>query len=303
MSNSAYTGFPNPTADTLVGTTLAANVTISSLQAVGTITTGVWNGTPIANAYIASAATWNAKQAALTLTTTGSTGPATLTGATLNIPQYAGASYTAGTGLTLTAGAFSVNTSQNIGTLSNLTTNGLMKTSGGNGTLGIAVAGTDYQAPLVSGTTIKTVNSTTLLGSGDIALQATLVSGTNIKTINGNSILGSGNLVISGGTNKFNGQLYVPATYNTTAYILTSNRIQFQINGLYGLQCTSGTVTLTVTKNGTNVTGLTNLNISSTPQDIVLGSAVVVAVGDAINYVWSGNNNAVDVRGTFDNNY
>ncbi len=44
------------------------------------------------------------------------------------------------------------------------------------------------QATLVSGTTIKTVNSTSLLGSGNVAVQETLVSGTNIKTINGTSV-------------------------------------------------------------------------------------------------------------------
>lgn len=53
---------------------------------------------------------------------------------------------------------------------------------------------TSRQAALVSGTNIKTVNSTSLLGSGNIAVQPTLVSGTNIKTINGTSILGSGNI-------------------------------------------------------------------------------------------------------------
>jgi hypothetical protein len=55
------------------------------------------------------------------------------------------------------------------------------------------------QSLLVSGTNIKTVNSTSLLGSGNLAVQEILVSGTNIKTVNGNSLLGSGNLVISGG--------------------------------------------------------------------------------------------------------
>lgn len=53
------------------------------------------------------------------------------------------------------------------------------------------------QATLVSGTSIKTVNSTSLLGSGDVAVQATLVSGTNIKTINGSTVLGSGNLTVT----------------------------------------------------------------------------------------------------------
>ncbi len=92
-----------------------------------------------------------------------------------------------------------------------------------------------FQAKLVSGTNIKTVNNTSLLGSGNVSItvptasttaplmdgtatygsgttyargnhrhptdtsrQATLVSGTNIKTVNGNSLLGSGNLAISG---------------------------------------------------------------------------------------------------------
>lgn len=67
---------------------------------------------------------------------------------------------TAGTGLTLTAGAFSVNTSQNISTLSNLTSNGLVKTSGGTGALSIASAGTDYQLPIAL-TTIGTSGAAT----------------------------------------------------------------------------------------------------------------------------------------------
>lgn len=55
------------------------------------------------------------------------------------------------------------------------------------------------QPTLVSGTNIVTINSTSLLGSGNIAVQPTLVSGTNIKTINGTSVLGSGDLVVGGG--------------------------------------------------------------------------------------------------------
>jgi hypothetical protein len=55
------------------------------------------------------------------------------------------------------------------------------------------------QPTLVSGTSIKTINSTTLLGSGDLAVQPTLVSATNIKTINSTSLLGSGDIAISTG--------------------------------------------------------------------------------------------------------
>jgi hypothetical protein len=44
--------------------------------------------TDLADTYIASATTWNAKQNAITLTTTGNSGASTLVGATLNVPTY-----------------------------------------------------------------------------------------------------------------------------------------------------------------------------------------------------------------------
>jgi hypothetical protein len=53
------------------------------------------------------------------------------------------------------------------------------------------------QPTLVSGTSIKTVNSNSLLGAGDVAVQPTLVSGTNIKTLNSVSLLGSGDIVLA----------------------------------------------------------------------------------------------------------
>jgi len=65
-----------------------------------------------------------------------------------------------------------------------------------------ALSSTDWstfnskQDTLVSGTSIKTVNSTSLLGSGDVSVQATLVSGTNIKTVNSTSLLGSGDVSV-----------------------------------------------------------------------------------------------------------
>lgn len=50
----------------LSSTALGSTVVGSSLTSVGTIGTGVWNATAIADNYISSAATWNAKQSALT---------------------------------------------------------------------------------------------------------------------------------------------------------------------------------------------------------------------------------------------
>ncbi len=82
----------------------------TSITTLGTIGTGTWQGTPVADAYIASAATWNAKENALTFST----------------------------GLTRSTNTITVNTSQNISTLSNLTSNGFVKTSGGTGALSVS---------------------------------------------------------------------------------------------------------------------------------------------------------------------
>lgn len=54
------------------------------------------------------------------------------------------------------------------------------------------------QVILLDNVDTKTINNTSLLGAGNIAVQEPLVSGTNIKTVNGQSLLGSGDIEISG---------------------------------------------------------------------------------------------------------
>jgi hypothetical protein len=81
------------TAESMAGVTLAANVVSSSLSSVGTITSGVWQGTPVANGYLAnSTTTVNGQSCALggscTITPaagtlTGSSLPSTITGSSL----------------------------------------------------------------------------------------------------------------------------------------------------------------------------------------------------------------------------
>lgn len=73
------------TDDTNVTLTLGGSPSTALLAATSLILG--WTGT-LADARITSASTWNAKQNAITLTTTGTSGAATLVGSTLNIPQY-----------------------------------------------------------------------------------------------------------------------------------------------------------------------------------------------------------------------
>lgn len=100
------------------------------------------------------------------------------------------------------------------------------------------------QPTLTSGTNIKTVNSTSLLGSGNVAVQPTLVSGTNIKTVNSTSLLGSGNVAVQptlvSGTNI--------KTINSTT-LLGSGNISVQptlsvTNGTNAVTKTSGNATV-----------------------------------------------------------
>lgn len=92
------------------------------------------------------------------------------------------------------------------------------------------------QPTLTSGTNIKTVNSTSLLGSGNVAVQPTLVSGTNIKTVNSTSLLGSGNVAVQptlvSGTNiKTINNTSLLSSGNMT--LLTENDIYYKKNDTY----------------------------------------------------------------------
>lgn len=87
------------------------------------------------------------------------------------------------------------------------------------------------QPTLVSGTNIKTVNSTSLLGSGNIAVQPTLVSGTNIKTINGKSLLGSGNIDVSALVGLADAYQTSGHTYHDNDLVVYNNQLYQNVGG------------------------------------------------------------------------
>lgn len=155
----------------------ASYVGQSSITTLGTIATGTWQGTAIADTYISSAATWNAKQNSISLTTTGS-GAATFVSNILNIPTPSIP--------TVTPSALTKTDDTNVTlTLGGSPSTALLAASslalGWTGTLAdgrIASASTwnAKQSALVSGTNIKTVNSSSLLGSGNLAVGDALVA-------------------------------------------------------------------------------------------------------------------------------
>ncbi len=263
--------------------------------------------------------TFSGKQNALTLTTTGSSGAATLLGNTLNVPQYTSSSYLAGTGLTLAGSTFSVNTSQNISTLSNLASNGLIKTSGGSGALSIATPGTDY---LVTETdpSVKAING--IVKSNGTTISAA-VSGTDYLTPAGSAALLTGFPILNQNTTgsaatitgtiaesqvtnlvtdlaakqpQLNGTGFIKATGTTISYDNSTYLTSFTetdpavqaINGLVKSNGTtisaavSGTDYLTPTGSAALLTGFPTLNQSTTGSAATLTTPRTI-YGNAFN--------------------
>ena len=89
-----------------------------------------------------------------------------------------------------------------------------------------------FRVELLDSENVKTINNTSLVGTGNIAVQEPLVSGTNIKTINGNSILGSGDLTISGGGGNTDVIGFIECPPGST---LTDDKLQKLLSKKYGL--------------------------------------------------------------------
>lgn len=153
----------------------------------------------------------------------------------------------------------------------------------------------DKQDALVSGTNLKTVNSTSLLGSGNVSVQPTLVSGTNIKTINNESLLGSGNitiesssptnieynssktaLVIGGGSTKYTislddwDALYPDVEINDFTYPALRFPLEVNSGDNLNVVVSERAVTCTTTMGGATVSTSRTFSIQSVSGNIVI---------------------------------
>lgn len=178
----------NPSTGRLSATQLAGTLQTASqtnVTGVGVITTGVWNATPIADAYISSSATWNAK------VDTGGTG-LTKVGTTLNVDTAQPGITSLGTLTSLTVDSITINGNEINVSSGDLVFNGgiiSLKNSGSQSELRLycesnnahyaslkAPAHADFSGnitltlPATTGTLLSTANSdapTTTTSSGD----------------------------------------------------------------------------------------------------------------------------------------
>lgn len=137
----------------------------TNITTLGTIGTGTWQGTAIADTYVASAATWNAKEPAITAGTTGQYWRGDKSWQTLNATAV-GLGAVENTALSTWTGTTNITTLGTIGTGTWQgavigssyggagSVSGVMKANG-SGTVSAAVAGTDYLAPAAIGVTVQ----------------------------------------------------------------------------------------------------------------------------------------------------
>ena len=149
----------------------------------------------------------------------------------------------------------------------------------------------------------------TVLDDADAATARTtlgLVIGTDVlaPTGNGSALTGLTQSQISGLVALLDSLKVETFTIHDTAPVVGSvfvdakAQIARTINGLYGLRTTSGTATITVKINGTAVTGLSSISVTSTPQDVTASGANTVAAGDVVTFEYTAVSSPVDLRAT-----
>jgi hypothetical protein len=99
--------------------------------------------------------------------------------------------------------------------------------------------------------------------------------------------------IVSGPISK---QFYAPDLTAGLTYDLDTYAVfPYTISEVYQIQTSSGTVTAAIKVNGTAVSGLSTISVSSTPQDVAAG-ANTVNVGDRVQVVFSSNSGATNIN-------
>lgn len=89
-----------------------------------------------------------------------------------------------------------------------------------------------------------------------------------------------------------------PTVANGTIALNAKASFAGTINQIRGLKTASGTCTVAIQINGVNVTGLSGLSVTSTPQDASASAANTFAAGDRITAVITSNSTGIDLEFT-----
>lgn len=186
--------------------------------------------------------------------------------------KFDSATTTAGTGLTFTlsSNTFNVNTSQNISTLSNLTSNGYVKTSGGTGALSVQAV----PIPVTDG------------GTGWVAIKAgSIPYGNDGSALSTTTAGTSGNVLALNGTTP---TWVATTTFSSGATYLNGN-VTVDLGTSIDLNSAEVTNTLPIVRGGTNSSAISSRNlvwfdgtsITSTSSILTVGSLVATTTASS----------------------
>lgn len=83
------------------------------------------------------------------------------------------------------------------------------------------------------------------------------------------------------------GNMSIASPTNSTILLVAYQFYPLTVLGLYGLKTTSGTIVVTVKINNTAVTGLSNITVNTTPQNILATALNLMVEGDTLSVVLS----------------
>jgi hypothetical protein len=220
--------------------------------------------------------------------------------------NYGDASPIAGTGITNSAGTFNINTSQSISSLTNLTTNGIVTTTGGNGSLavvgslpvtqggtGLTTLGTNGQILTSNGTNMVWAPNSSASLSGGVAGAIPFQSAVGVT---GYTAAGTaGQILTSAGTGAPAWITSVPvANGGTGSTTLTSNAVLLG-NGTNALQAvapgasgniltSNGTTWTSVAAGSSGVTTIGNISATSNANGATIsGTTLTLTAADGTN--------------------
>ena len=85
---------------------------------------------------------------------------------------------------------------------------------------------------------------------------------------------------------------------NVTEIVISKSPIAGVLVSFLGVATESGTITAAVKINGTDVTGMSAINITSTSQDVTASGANTIAIDDRVTIVFTANSSAIRIAGT-----
>jgi hypothetical protein len=94
-------------------------------------------------------------------------------------------------------------------------------------------------------------------------------------------------------------QVFLPNLLAGLTYPLdTYAAFGYKVTEVKQIQTSSGSVTAAIKINGTSITGLSSISVSSTPQNVSATGANTVSVGNALSLVFSSSSFPVNIQFT-----